>query len=295
MTVKSGNLLQYQELTLTRGFQSSVEQTLHFGLGDRTIADLVVVEWPGGTQSMLTNVTANQVIHLAQNARSGWPIFGSENGPSLYRCDRIIRRGFRHVENDHDDYKKEILLPHKISQFGPKLAAGDVDGNGLDDFFIGGASGQAGVFIFSRVNSVFRRRRVRGANSGFEDVGALFFDADNDKDLDLYVVSGGNEFPEGSPHSRIVCIESRKRGIRPVYGCSSGNEISGGCVAAADYDGDSDLDLFVGGRLMPASIPFHPGATFCETTMENSATSRLRQAMACFGRLVSSACGPIST
>ncbi|MEW6159693.1 MAG: VCBS repeat-containing protein, partial [Verrucomicrobiota bacterium] len=196
VTVQSGTRQQFQELTLTRGFQSSVEPVLHFGMGELNRADEVLVEWPGGTRSRLTNVIANQVIDVSQaNAPDGLSSSPRRTAEALFHeITNLAGVAFQHVENSYDDFAKEILLPYKNSERGPKLAVGDVDGNGLDDFFIGGASGQSGVLFLQ--STAGRFQPVEGPwteDSRAEDAGAVFFDADGDKDLDLYVVSGGNE------------------------------------------------------------------------------------------------------
>ncbi|KAA3621883.1 MAG: hypothetical protein DWQ02_26995 [Bacteroidetes bacterium] len=262
VSVKSGDLQQHQELTLTRGFKSSVEPKIHFGLGSHSQVDEVVVTWPDGTQSRLNDIAANQLLEIDKTgAKEGLPDpWGNKHTPLFTDISKTSNADFQHSENEYDDYLKESLLPHKTSQFGPKIALGDVDGNGWDDFFIGGASGQAGVLYLQNDESDFRESSGPWQRDrAYEDIGALFFDADNDEDLDLYVVSGGNEFEQDSPllQDRLYVNLGNGQFERATDALPE-MLTSGGCVSAADYDGDGDLDLFIGGRLIPGQYPFAP-------------------------------------
>ncbi|KAA3623198.1 MAG: hypothetical protein DWQ02_24845, partial [Bacteroidetes bacterium] len=262
VTVTSGDLVQFQELTLTRGFKSSVDRNLHFGLGDQIQVDKVVVEWPGGGQSIMNDVAVNQVLEIEEvDVKTGMPDPWSKQYDFLFTdISDDIEVGFSHEENDYDDYYYETLLPHKTSQFGPKVAVGDVNGDGLEDFYIGGAAGQAGaLFVQNGSNGFQESPGPWSEDKDSEDLGAVFFDADNDNDLDLYVASGGNEFRDGASPQ----LQDR------LYLNNDGNFIrssdalpemltSSGCVSAADYDKDGDMDLFIGGRLTPGKYPFAP-------------------------------------
>ncbi len=258
VTIHIGGKIQYQELTLTRGYMSACGNILHFGLGNASKVDKLEVEWQDGRLTEMTDIEANQTLELDQKEANKKSNTSKNTSPPLF-ADITTKSGiqFKHRENDYDDFAKEILLPHKQSTNGPALAVGDVNGDGMDDFYIGGAKGQAGEVYLQSAQSKFTKAWQSEAQ--FEDVDALFFDMDGDKDLDLYVVSGGNEFAENAPElqDRLYLndgsgkFEKTSNWLPPML-------TSGGCVTASDFDKDGDLDLFIGGRIVPSKYPFPP-------------------------------------
>jgi len=263
--LETSNGQQYQELQVVRGFQSSSEYALHFGLGNATKVDKLRIVWQDRKEQILENAEVNQVLKvkyteakkanaLAEKDNSTAPIFQevtSSNG-----------NVFKHDENEYDDYEKELLLPHKQSQNGPKLAVGDVDGNGLEDFYIGGAAEQSGALYLQQKEEGFivSNQSVFEEDSRSEDIGALFFDADGDSDLDLYVVSGGNEFSVEAEElqDRLYINDGKGSFKKENERLPTNMKASGACVVAADFDQDGDQDLFVGSRLIPQKYPFPP-------------------------------------
>ncbi|MCH8905113.1 MAG: VCBS repeat-containing protein, partial [Bacteroidetes bacterium] len=254
--------IQYLEAYVSRGYQSCVESTLHFGLGDNTKVDELLIKWPDGTEQLLVNIGANRVIKVFQKDAVE-PDNSNKIETTQLFADITTQTGvnYRHIENEFDDFLKETLLPHKMSQFGPKIASGDVNGDGYEDFYIGGAAGQTGALYINNGNSSFSHstRQPFDSEKQCEDIGSLFFDADGDGDLDLYVVSGGNEFAVGSTdlQDRLYLNDgagnfTRAENVLPEM------FTSGSCVVANDYDNDGDLDLFVGGRLVPGRYTFAP-------------------------------------
>ena len=266
VNVSSGKLTQLREQFFTRGYQSSIDPILHFGLGINKDIEKVSVIWPDGKQSILTNVKGNQLIEITYlSATHQENIEKAVPGKFFNDVSRESKIDFIHDENNFVDFDYEPLLPSQLSRLGPALTSGDVNGDGIEDFYIGGAAGQAGQLYVGDGGGHFMlaAKQPWKEDLGKEDTGATFFDADDDSDLDLFVVSGGNEFQVGSEEldDRLYINQGKGNFIKAPHGSTVADHTSGGCVAAADYDKDGDIDLFVGGRLLPGSFPLtSPGA-----------------------------------
>ena len=249
---------QYSELTNVHGFQSVSDHKLHFGLKDETQVDSVLITWPKGDKTLLTNLDINKT-HIVDHKTSKTTNLITKKRKLLFKdVSKSINLSFNHKENEFDDYKREILIPHKQSQEGPFVDVADVNADGMDDFFIGNGVGYAGELFIQTKTGKFQKSNTNSFinDKMSEDLGVLFFDFDNDGDQDLYVVSGSNEQSLNAPEMQDRLYENDGKGnfiktknVIPIM------ESSGSCVVSNDFDQDGDLDLFIGGFQTPGKYP----------------------------------------
>jgi len=306
---------QYYQHYLSRGYESSVDPVIHFGLGKQQKIDILEVTWSDGSYQKLENVQANQLLQIDQS-QGGKPkptvknqrnnniinnitnnnkiqnqnhnnthnqnhnnthnqnhnnnLKREYNTPLFTEMTDSLGASFVHREDNFVDFKWQPILPHMHSRNGPGVAVADVDSDGMDDFYVGGAAGQFGALFLQKSDGNFESR-AWSADAPFEDMGTLFFDADGDGDQDLYVVSGGV----------IASIDPKNYQDRLYLGDGTGNFVestllpeitaSGSCVIANDYDKDGDLDLFVGGRVSPGEYPMPAKSYLLENRSDSNA------------------------
>lgn len=247
---------QKKELQPVRGFESSVERTLHFGLDNSSEVDSVEVVWPDGKISKQQNMMANRSIQLNYDLAKANEKENEEKSDSILKRASVIE--FAHSETTYNDFDVQPLLYHGFSNQGPGLAVGDINADGLQDVFVGGAYGfNSTIFVQDR-SGKFSPLKIPGSEL-YEDLGALFFDANNDGLQDLYVVSGGSERYNGHEayQDRLYLNNPSKKGTF-VQGVLPKMIESTSTVVGGDYDRDGDIDLFVGGRLVPGGYPEAP-------------------------------------
>ncbi|MDF1574759.1 MAG: VCBS repeat-containing protein [Bacteroidales bacterium] len=249
----------YLEQMSMRGFKSTMDPRPNLGLGALTRIDSLVVLWPDNTKTSLKEVPADQTLTLYQKegVPTATPLTDRSKKEERWFCEITgeVSVDFKHRENEYDDFRREKLIYQMLSTEGPRVATGDVDGDGLEDLFAGGARGQAGSLLIQQRNGSFvsSNQELFEKDKGSEDTDCAFFDADGDGDLDLYVASGGNEFSGSSSAlaDRLYVNNGRGNFTRSPQILPGGRFESTSCVRAADFDGDGVIELFAGIRLLP--------------------------------------------
>jgi hypothetical protein len=258
--VESQSGTQTRYLHVSGGYMSSDEPIVHLGLGEEKKIDRLTVRWPSGHEQQFRDLDVDRYYRITE---PGGPA-PSQPTPALKQTMYVRSgafEGVRHKEQRYDDFAREPLLPNRLSQLGPGLAWGDVDGDGDEDCYLSGARGQSGQLVIQEAPGKFRASpQAVSASAQQEEMAPLFFDADGDGDLDLYVVSGGVEGAESDESLADQLYFNDGEGRFPVARAGTLPPLrdSGSCVAAADFDRDGDLDLFVGSRSIPGRYPETP-------------------------------------
>ena len=262
--IKKGDEILYQELHNAKGYLSSVEHCLIFGLGDMNSIPITEIIWPDGKSTIIENLAVNKIYSFSYD--DVMKMDKSDSAPIDPTLKKIspeeIGITYQHRENQFNDYAKQILLPYSQSHNGPFMAKADVNNDGLEDLFVGGAANQSGELYLQSASGKFNKQSGPWNNDeDFEDLGVLFFDFDMDGDQDLYVVSGGSEFPVGSEmfQDRLYANDGKgyfsntSKTLPPIF-------TSGQTIKANDIDKDGDLDIFIGGRIVPDKYPYSPNS-----------------------------------
>jgi hypothetical protein len=258
VTATIGTESQTQYMTLARGWTSNSEPILHFGIGRHQHIDRLEVIWPGGRRQTVPSLKANQVHTIQEPAGRPAAAEQADSRRTQFIPTDHLRLAASHAETPYDDYSRQPLLPNKMSQLGPGLACGDVNGDGRVDLYLPGAADQSGQLVIQSSDGQFEPREVPdfATDKRHEDLGALFFDADGDGDQDLYVVSGGVECePDHWLLEDRLYLNDGAADFKRAIDALPGDRASGSVVSAADFDRDGDLDLFVGGRVVPGQYP----------------------------------------
>jgi hypothetical protein len=254
---------QVYENSPYRGYLSTIQNIAHFGLDTARMVDSVLIKWPGGRMQLLRNVATDQVLKpdiRHADLRYSFDRDSLDRNGLFREVTSPVNIHYRQAQADLIDFNIQKMLPHKLSQYGPALAVGDVDGNGLDDLVVGSAAGQEEQLFLQQPGGKFLQRPLlpgdHAAGKMADDQGLLLFDADGDGYPDLYIASGGyGNVPHGPAYQDRLYINDGKGNFRLDTAALPVNLNSKFCVRAADYDHDGDLDLFVSGRVEPGHYP----------------------------------------
>lgn len=260
VTLFSKDGKQFAEQSPVRGFSSSVDLRLHFGIENSTTIDSIKIKWPDDKEQVIKNIPANQILVLKyEDAKTAVAKTETVLAATLFTdVTNEVAFNFKHTETQNFDFGYHQPLPQKYSQLGPCIATGDINADGLEDFFVGGAANQSGKICIQKPDGNFMSTNLVEGNKMEEDLGATLFDADGDKDLDLLITGGSFEFAVPKYNQPRLYLNNGK-GIFIVDATAlpTITDITQ-AVTVADYDTDGDIDIFIGGRLLPQKYPQSP-------------------------------------
>ncbi|MBC8033667.1 MAG: VCBS repeat-containing protein [Chitinophagaceae bacterium] len=268
---------QYAEQALQRGYLSSIDDRIYFGLGANAIVDSLEIIWPGGERQLLKNTGSNKLLNLYEKNANDTVNHKKRQTITLFSNVSEARKlHYSQQENDYMDFNYQYGVPHRYSIQGPSISIADVNGDGLEDIYTGGASRHSGSFFIQTMDGfIVKSFTDKPAEKLQEETGTLLFDADNDGDNDLYCVAGGNEFGDSASYQDMFFTNDGKGNFKNEIGALPNTSASGSCVSAADYDHDGDLDLFIGGRIKPRKYPL-PGRSYLLRNDTDPKTGRVR-------------------
>ncbi len=251
--------VQCSNMFVSRGYLSSTDYKLHFGLGENTTIEKAEITWVDGKSQRIDNPKINTLHTVShENAKSGIP--PKNNSQKTFKELKNNNFG-KHIANDYDDFKDQILLPHKLSELGPALATADINGDGKEDLYIGGGNAQAGAIYLQNASGQFTasNQSTFTKDKAFEDTDAIFFDSDKDGDMDLLVTSGSYEYADNAPQLATRLYTNDGKGN---FTKTSNLKLKANSMTAthADIDGDGDEDIFIGGRAKKAKYPYPPAS-----------------------------------
>ncbi|MEC8599251.1 MAG: VCBS repeat-containing protein [Bacteroidota bacterium] len=275
--LRVGDKKYFKELFVMRGSMSFVDPRLNFGLGKDSIVDTLKIVWPNGKRTIKTNVKANQFLSISEkNSIQVKETKNLEIAKQVFEdVTSKLNINYRHKENNFVDFDRERLLYHMKSNEGPKIAVADVNGDGMEDFFVGGAKNSSGsLFIQNKSGFYLSNKKVFGEDKESEDTGVLFFDADMDNDMDLFVCSGGMAFSKNSfaLFDRLYINDGNGNFTKSKQFLPSKVPRCTSTVVALDYDKDGDKDLFLGGRMVISNYGI-PASSFI---LENNGNGEFR-------------------
>ncbi len=258
LVLHSGDQKFRRDYAFTRGYASHMEPVVHFGIGQSNVIDSLTVKWPSGKTSTLTGIEINQTLKINASAQNKLPTSITKINPSFINASNLLSRANAiHAETFFDDFKKEVLLPQKYSTLGPALSVGDINKDGISEFYLGGSAGYPGKLFSLQGNSFVQIPNSDfDRDSSFEDLASVFIDVNSDGLLDLYVSSGGGGDVQNPVllNDRIYINQGNgqfKRDVRALKGVNTSTK----AIVPLDFDNDGDIDLFVGGRNSPGKYP----------------------------------------
>jgi hypothetical protein len=271
--IQTAHTKQFQEQYITRGFQSSVDPVMHIGLGSDSMIESLIINWPQGKTTRLANIKADTLLVINESNSDVPPHSEFPPAPLFSDVTQTSGLNYMHKPLGFVDFKVFPLLPYQLSKSGPSLAKADVNGDGLEDVFIGASVGAGSVLYLQTKAGTFTpaANQPWNSNTNITNTDALFFDADNDKDMDLYIVSGGTEYNPGNKNYQDRFFENDGHGnFVGREEALPAETISGSCVRVSDFDHDGRPDLFIGNKISPGSFPQAPESFILKNKSANA-------------------------